>query len=89
MTAMNKISQLIEQQAENPAPIVKLLNYLAALLGIGTFLQVVNLVVGICSAGWLLVQAYGYIRYELPLKRLRLKQQQREMGEPTDQAPLT
>ena len=86
---MTRLSQLIEQQAENPSILVKLLNYLAALLGIGTFLQVVNLVVGICSAGWLAVQFYGYIRYELPHKRLRLKQLRRELGESTDQAPLS
>ena len=47
------------------------INYVAAFLGIGTFLGFVNLAVGLLSAGWLAVQVYGYIIHELPIKKLR------------------
>ena len=45
-----------------------LVNWVAAFLGIGTFLGVVNLAVGVLSAAWLTVQIYGYMVHELPLK---------------------
>ncbi|WP_258292481.1 hypothetical protein, partial [Escherichia marmotae] len=48
-----------------------LINWAAAFLGIGTFLGVVNLAVGVLSAAWLAVQIYGYIKHELPMKRMR------------------
>ena len=47
------------------------ISWLAAFLGIGTFLGCVNLAVGLLSAAWLVVQLYGYIRHELPMKRMR------------------
>lgn len=85
---MSRFSDLIQNQAENPSVFIKAINYAAALLGIGTFLQLVNLTVGVLSAGWLAVQLYGYVRYELPHKRARLRQALRELGEPTDRGAL-
>lgn len=55
------------------------INYTAAILGIGTFLGLVNLAVGALSALWLSVQLYGYIRYELPIKRFRHERARRAM----------
>ena len=48
-----------------------LINWAAAFLGIGTFLGVVNLAVGVLSAAWLAVQIYCYLVHELPTKRMR------------------
>ena len=56
-----------------------LINWAAAFLGIGTFLGVVNLAVGVLSAAWLAVQIYGYLVHELPMKRMRKKILQREL----------
>lgn len=78
---MTRLSEVIQHQAENPSAIIKVVNWLAALLGIGTFLQLVNLTVGVLSACWLSVQLYGYFRYELPHKRARLKKTLRDLGE--------
>lgn len=62
------------------APIAKaVINWLAAALGIGSFLGLVNLIVGVLSATWLAVQLYGYLAHELPMKRMRRKLLQREM----------
>lgn len=61
-------------------PIVKaFVSWLAAALGIGTFLGLVNLAVGILSATWLAVQLYGYLAYELPMKRMRKQMLRREL----------
>ena len=63
-------------------------NWAAAFLGIGTFLGVVNLAVGVLSAAWLTVQIYGYLVHELPMKRMRkqlLKRQlERNQTQPAD-----
>ena len=56
-----------------------LVNWLAALLGIGTFLGVVNLAVGVLSAAWLAVQIYGYLAHELPMKRMRKQMLKRQL----------
>lgn len=56
-----------------------LVNWLAALLGIGTFLGFVNLAVGVLSAAWLAVQIYGYLVHELPMKRMRKQLLKRQM----------
>lgn len=85
---MSRFSDLIQNQAENPSVFIKAINYAAALLGIGTFLQLVNLAVGALSAMWLTVQLYGYVRYELPHKRARLRQALRDLGEPSDRGSL-
>ena len=57
--------------------LVKAINYIAATLGIGSFLGLVNLAVGVLSAIWLSVQLYGYVRYELPIKHYRREQARR------------
>ena len=63
------------------APIFKaLVSWLAAALGIGTFLGLVNLAVGILSATWLAVQLYGYLAHALPMKRMRKQMLARELG---------
>ncbi len=53
--------------------IIKTLDWIAAVLGIGTVVGLVNLGVGLLSAAWIAVQLYGYWRYELPMKRAKLK----------------
>ena len=57
-----------------------LINWAAAFLGIGTFLGVVNLAVGVLSAAWLAVQIYGYLVHELPMKRMRKQLLNRQLG---------
>lgn len=52
------------------------INSIAAALGIGTALGVINLLVGIASAAWLVLQFYGYIKYDLPLKKAKLRDMQ-------------
>lgn len=54
-------------------------NWLAAFLGLGTFLGFVNLAVGVLSAAWLGVQIYGYIAHELPMKRMRKQMLKRDL----------
>ena len=62
------------------APIAKaVINWLAAALGIGSFLGLVNLIVGVLSATWLAVQLYGYLAHELPMKRMRMQILKREL----------
>lgn len=58
---------------------IKVVNYLAATLGIGSFLGLVNIAVGVLSSLWLILQVYGYIRYELPIKHYRREQARRAM----------
>jgi hypothetical protein len=62
--------------------VVKALDWIAVVLGIGTVVGLVNLVVGVLSGAWIAVQLYGYWRYELPMKRARLKRVLSEV--PTD-----
>ena len=64
--------------------LLKAVNYMAATLGIGSFLGFVNVAVGVLSAFWLALQVYGYIRYELPIKHYRREQARRaaERGHP-------
>lgn len=74
------------------APHLKtVVNWLAAALGIGTFAGLVNVLVGLLSASWLVYQLYVAIKYELPIKRERLHaiRSGRRDPEPTDQAPLS
>lgn len=66
---MSQISETIQRTAEAPGPAVKAINYMAALLSAGSFLGLVNLVVGVLSAGWLAVQLYGYFKYEIPRRK--------------------
>jgi hypothetical protein len=60
-------------QNESTDALKAAINYVAALLGIGTFLGFVNLVVGLLSAGWIVIQIYGYLVHELPMKQMRNK----------------
>ena len=60
-------------RVENTVFMKNAISYLAAFLGIGTFLGFVNLVVGLLSAGWLFIQIYGYIVHELPMKQINKK----------------
>lgn len=83
-------NELLHQTDTNTAK--ALVNWVAAFLGIGTFLGVVNLAVGVLSASWLTVQIYGYMAHELPMKRMRkqlLKRQlERNQTQPADLADL-
>ena len=58
-------------QADHALTLKSIFNFVAALLGIGSFLGVINLAVGVLSAFWLGVQLYGYLAHELPMKRMR------------------
>ncbi|GEM_PF-4888550 len=71
-------SRVEEALAAQPA-FLKAINYVAATLGIGSFLGMVNIAVGVLSALWLMLQVYGYIRYELPMKHYRREQARRAM----------
>lgn len=54
-------------------------NWLAAFLGIGTFLGVVNLAVGVLSAIWIAVQIYGHMIHEMPMKKMRKQLLKRQL----------
>lgn len=80
------------QGMDAAAPHIKTIaNWLAAVLGIGTFAGLVNVLVGLLSASWLVYQLYVAIVYELPIKRERLRaiRSGRTDPVPTDQAPLS
>lgn len=66
-------------QAADATTAKTVVNWLAAFLGIGTFLGMVNLAVGVLSAAWLSVQIYGYLVHELPMKRMRKQMLKREL----------
>lgn len=79
----------IDQHAAAGSVVVKVINYIAASMGIGTFLGVVNVAVGVLSAAWLAMQLYGYIKHELPMKRMRQQMLRRELDRTvTRPAPL-
>ena len=88
------MSNRIDDQATVAAGSVaiKAVNYIAASLGIGTFLGLVNVVVGVLSALWLGFQIYGYVVHELPVKRMRkqiLKRQlERNQTQPAERGEL-
>lgn len=67
-----------------------LLDWIAAVLGLGTIAGLVNIAVGVLSACWLSYQLYVAIVYELPIKRARLQaiRDGRRDPEPTDRSPL-
>lgn len=64
------------------------LNWIAAILGIGTFAGMVNVVVGVLSGTWIAVQLWSHIRYEIPLKRAKLLAAQRGHLYETDRGDL-
>lgn len=66
-------------QADQALTLKSVISWLAAFLGIGTFLGLVNLAVGLLSAAWLIVQLYGYLVHELPMKRMRKQILQRQL----------
>lgn len=43
------------------------LSWVAAFLGVGTLLGFVNLVVGVVSAVWLLIQLHDHFKYKRPV----------------------
>lgn len=66
-------------QAGHELTLKSIFNFVAAFLGIGSFLGVINLAVGVLSAFWLGVQLYGYLAHELPMKRMRKQIMRREL----------
>lgn len=66
-------------QADHALTLKSIFNFVAAFLGIGSFLGVINLSVGVLSAFWLGVQLYGYLAHELPMKRMRKQILRREL----------
>ena len=75
-------------QPDQVLTLKSVISWLAAFLGIGTFLGFVNLAVGLLSAAWLLVQLYGYIAHELPMKRMRQQLLRRQLeADPACPAP--
>lgn len=66
-------------QADHELTLKSIFNFVAAFLGIGSFLGVINLAVGVLSAFWLVVQLYGYLAHELPMKRMRKQILRREL----------
>lgn len=52
---------------------ISVINWIAATLGIGTFLGFVNIVVGVLSAGWLLAQLWTHFVYTIPLRKEEMK----------------
>jgi hypothetical protein len=65
-----------------------MLDWIAAGLGIGTVLGLVNLSVGVLSSFWLAYQLYVAIRYELPVKRMKLEAARRGRIDSTQPADL-
>ena len=68
-----------------------LVDWVAAALGLGTIAGLVNILVGLLSALWLAYQLYVAVRYELPIKRARLKAVRAGLRDPqpSDRAPLS
>lgn len=66
-------------QTDHALTLKSIFNWLAAFLGIGSFLGIINLAVGVLSAVWLAVQLYGYLAHELPMKRMRKQMLRREL----------
>ena len=86
------LQERIDSATTAQPALLKAINYIAATLGIGSFLGLVNLAVGVLSALWLLVQLYGYIAHELPMKRMRKqllnRQLERNQTQPADLGEL-
>lgn len=91
---MNKISEFVQATSSEPGGVIKAINYAVAFLGVSSFLGFVHLVVGVLSAGWLALQGYGYIKYELPTKKARrdralyMARSERDAG-PSDSGELS
>lgn len=65
-----------------------LISYIAALLGIGTFAGLVNVGVGLLSTCWLTYQLYVAIKYDLPVKRVKLEAARRDNLDTTQPGDL-
>ena len=52
--------------------LVHALNWVAAALGIGSAVELVNVAAGVASFVWLTIQVISYFAYDLPVKRARL-----------------
>jgi len=82
-------TEAMDNHAAAGSAFLKFVNYLAASMGIGTFLGFVNVAVGVLSALWLAMQLYGYVKHELPMKRMRKQILRRELERArTQPAPL-
>lgn len=65
------------------------LSWIAAMLGLGTFIGLVNVLVGVLSAVWLAVQLWNYFTFTLPSNRKKLKEfRQIRAVCPKDNKPL-
>jgi hypothetical protein len=64
---------IIQSNPEIHTPMYKtLINWLAATLGLVSVTDLIPIFVGVLSAAWIVIQLYGYLRYELPFKRAKL-----------------
>lgn len=58
-----------------------LISWLAAFMGIGTFMGLVNAVIGVLSAGYLTLQIWNYFTYTRKKNRLEMQLLYRELEE--------
>lgn len=67
-----------------------IVDWIAAVLGLGTIAGLVNITVGVLSACWLAYQLYVAIVFELPIKRARLQAIRSGLSDPqpSDRSPL-
>lgn len=68
-----KITEMLQAAGTEPSPFLKLVNYVAAVLGGLSVLNLVNLGVGVLSGIWLASQVWAHYRYGLPYKRAQLE----------------
>lgn len=59
--------------------ITRAVDWVASALGIGTFLGVVNIGVGLLSGAWLAYQLYVAIKYDLPVKKAQKRIAERQL----------
>lgn len=80
--------RLQDAQHTDVSTVKAVINWIAAVLGIGTFAGLVNVTVGILSATWLCYQLYVAIKYDLPVKRAKLEAAKRNLLESTQPGEL-
>lgn len=66
---MPKVPEIVQHNMEAPGPVIKAVNWLAAVLAGGSFLGLVNIAVGVLSGIWLALQVWGFFRYTIPKNR--------------------
>lgn len=76
-----KITELLQSAGTEPGPFLKLLNFVAAVTGGLSLLNIVNIGVGIASGIWLTSQIWAHYRYGLPYKRAQLELIQRKLSD--------